>query len=168
MFSRGHVHDTSCSVSIESWGALDFFQEVFKKDPTDVATLFELWVISCEKGTTGGDTLQEMQHDCTQMIKTGLQQITKKTKVTMNYENYINSMVIEKNVGLVGWPKSTTFKRMSKQSAIKPLRALRDALRSGECRWKVLKPSEREHLIANFNDMVEKGEATEKVQKKKA
>ncbi|KAJ7674358.1 hypothetical protein B0H17DRAFT_1208060 [Mycena rosella] len=61
MFSRGHIHDTTVPVSIQSWGALDFFREVLKKDPTDVATLFELWAVSREQGTTGTDTQLAMQ-----------------------------------------------------------------------------------------------------------
>lgn len=50
MFTRGHVHDTTVPVTIQSWGALDFFREVLKKDPTDVAALFELWAVSRERG----------------------------------------------------------------------------------------------------------------------
>ncbi|KAJ7441236.1 hypothetical protein FB451DRAFT_1414717 [Mycena latifolia] len=72
MFSRGHIHDTSIPVSIQSWGALDFFREILKKDPADVSALFELWAVNREKGKTGGDTLLEMQRQCTDMIKTGL------------------------------------------------------------------------------------------------
>lgn len=50
MFTRGHIHDTTIPVTIQSWGALDFFREVIKKDPTDVATLFELWAVSRDRG----------------------------------------------------------------------------------------------------------------------
>ena len=51
MFSRGHVHDKTLPVTIESWGAMEFFREVLKKDPADVSTLFELWAVSRERGT---------------------------------------------------------------------------------------------------------------------
>ncbi|KAJ6525418.1 hypothetical protein DFH09DRAFT_1328938 [Mycena vulgaris] len=71
MFTRGHLHDRTVPVTIESWGALDFFREVMKKDPADVSALFELWAVSRERGSTGADTLLGMQKECTAMIKSG-------------------------------------------------------------------------------------------------
>lgn len=85
----------------------------------------------------------------------------------MNYENYVKSLVEGKNVGLVGWPEDVDFKRMSKQSAIGPLRILRDALKCGTCKWKVLTAGEKSRLLAQFKEMVKKGEVTEKVRKVK-
>jgi hypothetical protein len=91
MFTRGHIHDKTVPVTIQSWGALDFFREILKKDPADVAALFELWAVSrergkgpldtyscradffrCVTGDTGADTLIGMQKDCTAMIIAGL------------------------------------------------------------------------------------------------
>ena len=89
MFTRGHIHDTTIPVTIQSWGALDFFREVLKRDPADVSAMFELWAVSRERGKmcqlgiksrrlihppgeTGADTLLEMQKDCTEMITSGL------------------------------------------------------------------------------------------------
>ncbi|KAJ7456850.1 hypothetical protein B0H11DRAFT_1665697, partial [Mycena galericulata] len=168
MFTRGHLHDRTVPVTIESWGALDFFPEILKKESADVSTLFELWAVSRERGTckTGADTLVEMQKECAAMIKSGLIAAAGRTKIAMNYENYISAIVEGKNMGLLGWPEGVDFKRMSKQSAIGPLRILRDALRSGTCRWKVLTPGEKSRLLAQFEDMVKNGEATEKVRKK--
>ncbi|KAJ7867196.1 hypothetical protein B0H14DRAFT_2235769, partial [Mycena olivaceomarginata] len=83
----------------------------------------------------------------------------------MNYENYVKAIVEALNVGLLGWPKGVDFKRMSKQSAIGPLRTLRDALKAGTCRWAVLTASQKKQLLSEFKKMVENGEATEKEQK---
>ncbi|KAJ7111069.1 hypothetical protein C8R44DRAFT_585017, partial [Mycena epipterygia] len=112
MFSRGHLHDTSTPTTISTGGALDFFRDILKKEPADVSPLFELWAVNREQGAS-----------C-------------RTKVAMNYENYIRSMVEAKNIGLVGWPQGVTFKRMSLQSTILPLQILHDALKAGTCRWK--------------------------------
>ncbi|KAJ7767579.1 hypothetical protein B0H14DRAFT_3509785 [Mycena olivaceomarginata] len=155
MFSRGHLHDTSTPTTIN----------ILKKEPADVSALFELWAVNREKGTTGGNTLRAMQKECTDMILTGLMAVTRRTKIAMNYENYISSMVEGKNVGLVGWPQGVAFKHMSLQSALPPLKILRDALKAGTCRWKVLTPTERERILKNFEDMVEKGEAKVKPKK---
>ncbi|KAJ7817317.1 hypothetical protein B0H13DRAFT_2379764 [Mycena leptocephala] len=158
MFSQGHLHDTSTPTTISMGGALDFFRDVLKKDPADVSALFELWAVNREQGGKGPNTLLAMQKECTDIILTGLKAVTKQTKTAMNYENYIKSMVERKNIGLVGWPQEVAFKRMSLQSALPPLMILRDALNVGTCHWKVLTPTERQRILANFEDMVEKGE----------
>lgn len=94
--------------------------------------------------------------------------ILRKTKVAMNYENYIPSLVQGKNVGLINWPQGVTFKRMSKQSAIGPLHTLRDALKCGTCKWKVLSTKEKAKLIKQYDEMVESGEITKKVPNERA
>ncbi|KAJ7123030.1 hypothetical protein C8R44DRAFT_528871, partial [Mycena epipterygia] len=118
--------------------ALDFFREILKKDPADVAALFELWAVSRNRANAGGNMLLSMQKECTSIITSGLQAVLHQTRVSMNYENYISAIVEGKNVGLVGWPKGVPFKRMSKQSAIGPLRLLHEALKCGTCKWKIL------------------------------
>ncbi|KAJ6602589.1 hypothetical protein DFH09DRAFT_1301608 [Mycena vulgaris] len=150
------------------WGALDFFREILKKDPVDVSVLFELWAVSRERGDTGADTLLAVQQECTNIITSGLRAVLARTKVKMNFENYIKSLVEGKNIGLVGWPKGVKFKRMSKQSKIGPLRILHDALKCGTVKWKVLTLGEKKQLMEQYKDMVRKGEATEKAGKAKA
>jgi hypothetical protein len=80
--------------------------------------------------------------------------VTRRTKIAMNYENYISSMAEGKNFGLVGWPQGVAFKHISLQSALLPLKILRDAIKAGTCWWKVLTPTERERILKNFKDMV--------------
>ncbi|KAJ7144073.1 hypothetical protein C8R44DRAFT_865070 [Mycena epipterygia] len=159
MFSRGHLHDMTTPTTISTGGALDFFRDVLKKEPADIISLFELWAVNRETGKSS-NTLRGMQTECKDMILMGL--ISKKTRVAMNYENYMASMVEGKNIGLVGWPQGVELKRMSLQSALPPLKILRDALKAGTCRWKVLTPTERQRILNNFEDMVEKGQAKAK------
>ncbi|KAJ6493860.1 hypothetical protein DFH09DRAFT_1337849 [Mycena vulgaris] len=45
IFTRSHIHDKTIAVTIQLWGALDFFCEILKKDPVDVAALFKLWAV---------------------------------------------------------------------------------------------------------------------------
>ncbi|KAJ6535840.1 hypothetical protein DFH09DRAFT_1324896 [Mycena vulgaris] len=48
MFTWGHVHNTTIPVTIKSWGVLEFFGKILKKDPADVSALFELRAVSRE------------------------------------------------------------------------------------------------------------------------
>ncbi|KAJ7840327.1 hypothetical protein B0H14DRAFT_3458243 [Mycena olivaceomarginata] len=168
MFSRGHIHDKTIPVTIQSWGALEFIREVLKRDPADVAALFELWAVSRERGETGAETLAAIQKECTAIIKSGLQTILGRTKVAMNYDNYIKSLVLGKNIGLVNWPHGVDFKRMSLQSAIGPLRILYDTLKCGTTRWKVLTAGEKKQLVDNHSAMVAAGAVREKERKPRA
>ncbi|KAJ6522144.1 hypothetical protein DFH09DRAFT_1330788 [Mycena vulgaris] len=161
-FTRGHIHDKTAPVTIHSWGALDFCREILKKDPADISALFELWAVRRERGITGADTLLGMQQECTGYISSGLRTLLANASVRMSFEGYIQKLVERRNVGLVGWPDGVDFKRMSKQSAMGPLRILRDALKEGTCKWKLLTPGEKKQLVANFKEMVKRGEATEK------
>ncbi|KAJ6456534.1 hypothetical protein C8R45DRAFT_943718 [Mycena sanguinolenta] len=167
MFSRGHVHDQTLPVTIESWGAMEFFREVLKKDPADVATLFELWAVSQEHGKTKKNKLLKMQQEGTSIVKSGLYAILGVTKCAMNYDNYIPKLVQGKGVGLVNWPEGVEFKRMSLQSVVGPMQILLDSLKSGVTRWKVLTMAEKKKLTDQYNEMVERGEVKEKEKPKK-
>ncbi|KAJ7790373.1 hypothetical protein B0H14DRAFT_2626029 [Mycena olivaceomarginata] len=86
----------------------------------------------------------------------------------MNYDNYIKSLVVGKNVGLVNWLQGVDFKRMSLQSAIGPLRMLYDSLKCRTTRWKVLTTAEKKQLLENHNAMVAVGSVQEKVRRPRA
>ncbi|KAJ7846826.1 hypothetical protein B0H14DRAFT_3454093 [Mycena olivaceomarginata] len=162
MFSCGHVHDKSLPVTIQSWGVLDFFLEVLKRDPADVSSLFELWAVTCERGKSNKNRLLTMQQEGTAIITMGLQKILGVTKCAMTYEGYIDKLVRGKGVGLVNWPEGVDFKRMSLQSVIGPLEKLLDSLKCGTTRWKVLTAGEKQQLIAQYEEMVERGEVKAK------
>ncbi|KAJ7840736.1 hypothetical protein B0H14DRAFT_2587321 [Mycena olivaceomarginata] len=134
-------------VTIQSWGALDFFCEVLKKDSADISTLFELWAVNRELGETGSDTLIAMQQECTAIIKAGLRD-SREDKGRHELQKLHQGDVEGKTVGLVGWPKGVDFKCMSKQSAMGPPHPPRRA-KCGTCKSK-------------FKEMVKNGEAHEK------
>ncbi|KAJ7148709.1 hypothetical protein C8R43DRAFT_888795, partial [Mycena crocata] len=164
-FTRGHIHDHTIPASIESWGSMRFVREILNREPSDVQSMFELWAVNQLRGDTGSMTLQELQKECTRIITSGYLAIINATKGAMNYDNYIEAIVKKKGYGIVNWPKETPFKRMSLQSSIGPLRALHKVLKAGTCKWKKLTPKEKERILAQFDDMVEKGEIVEKVRK---
>lgn len=83
----------------------------------------------------------------------------------MNWTDYVTAIVEKQGVALIGWPEGVEFKRMSLQSSIGPLRKLRDALRSGECRWEKVKAARKAAIIANFEEMVADGDAVRTVRK---
>ncbi|KAJ7802742.1 hypothetical protein B0H14DRAFT_3488150 [Mycena olivaceomarginata] len=85
----------------------------------------------------------------------------------MTYEGYIEKLVHGKGVGLVNWPQGVDFKRMSLQSAVGPLEKLLDSLKCGTTRWKVLTAGEKQKLIEQYEEMVERGEVKAKSGKRR-
>ncbi|KAF8210062.1 hypothetical protein K438DRAFT_1959345 [Mycena galopus ATCC 62051] len=146
------------SLAKRSWGVLDFFWEVLKRDPVDMLNLFELWAVSRKQGKTKKNKLLAMQQEATGTITTGLQTILGITKCTMNYESYIEKLVWGKGVALVNWPEGVDFKCMSLQSAVGPLEKLLDSLKCRTTRWKVLMAAEKKKLIEQYEEMLEQGE----------
>ncbi|KAF8198232.1 hypothetical protein K438DRAFT_1584066 [Mycena galopus ATCC 62051] len=164
MFSKGHVHDLTVPYFMQSGGAMAFFREVLRMDPADVLAKFELWCCARDKGFTGLDTLASMRREVTNLIKTGLSMFFR-TKCAMNYERYIKVVVLGYGCALLGWPHSVNFTSPTNISTVDDMRTLRDALKDGTCRWKVLSTAEKEKWRLEYDEKVESGEIVEQVRK---
>ncbi|KAF8189463.1 hypothetical protein K438DRAFT_1763680 [Mycena galopus ATCC 62051] len=161
MFVKGDIHDTHVPAAIESLGALKFFTDVFHKDPADVLTLFELWSVTQKRGGAVPTTVAEFQKACGEKLRSGLQLITGQTNITMNFERYIEVMVCGRGIGLVIWPRSVVFKRMSKQTCIGDLQRLYQDLVDGTCKWKA-------KIEEQFEELVRSGQRVEKVRQSRS
>lgn len=60
----------------------------------------------------------------------------------MNYLNYETLIVSEHKVKLFGWPKDVTFANPSTIETVGDLCRLQDDLKSGQCHWVKLTPSQ--------------------------
>ncbi|KAF8145819.1 hypothetical protein K438DRAFT_1629476, partial [Mycena galopus ATCC 62051] len=163
MFVKGDLHDTHVPVAIESLGALKFFADVFHKDPADVLALFELWSVTQKRGGVVPSTLAELQKACGEILRTGLQLITGKHNIAMNFERYIEAIVRRWGVGLLKWPSGVDFKRMSRQTTIGNLQTLYDDLKDGTCKWVKLSKKQQAEIEAEFEEMVRCGKRVEKI-----
>ena len=86
----------------------------------------------------------------------------------MNYNNYNTAIVETYGVKLVGWPTSVPFTNPSNIGTIGEIRKLRDALKSGECRWKKLSKGERGAFNAELDARRAAGEGVKKSRKKRS
>ena len=86
----------------------------------------------------------------------------------MNYNNYDTAIVETYGVKIVGWPASVPFTNPSNIGTIGEIRKLRDALKSGECRWKKLSKGERGAFNADLNTRCAAGESVKKPRKKRS
>ncbi|KAK6977267.1 hypothetical protein R3P38DRAFT_2438100, partial [Favolaschia claudopus] len=165
-FSKGHVQDTTNPRIIQSAGALDFIREVIGMDPMDFNAKFEQW--ACAKGDAGADTLKSMCSEVTRMIKSGLVIASKRQQCAMNYERYIQSVVLSYGCELIGWPKDVDWGPPNKISTVEKIRKLRDALKDGSCRWKVLNEKEKKRWRALYEEKVSSGEIVSEGRKKRS
>jgi hypothetical protein len=69
-----------------------------------------------------------------------------KKNITMNYVNYDQAIVEKYKAKLVGWPMGLKFANPSAIGTVDDIRALRNALKTGECKWIALtKRQQAEH-----------------------
>ncbi|KAJ7737484.1 hypothetical protein B0H14DRAFT_3516311 [Mycena olivaceomarginata] len=153
MFSQGHLHD---------------HQDILRRDATDVGSLFELWCVNRAKRDNAEGTLGSLQKQCGDSIRAGLQLITGKPNLNMNFDNYIKAIVLKYKVGLLGWPSHIPFKRMGKQATIAHVHAIDEGLKDGSIAWAKLKKSQQEKLVAEFEEMVANGDREEKIRKQRS
>ncbi|KAF8166433.1 hypothetical protein K438DRAFT_1984242 [Mycena galopus ATCC 62051] len=147
-FTKGHVHDTAVPFIMETGGALNFFRESLKLDPIDVQVRFEQWCCARAKGFLGNESFAAMRKAITLMIKNGLIFASKRAKCAMNYERYIQVIVLGYGCIIVGWPKSVDFTSPTNISSSADMRTLYEAWKDGTCKWK---------------EKIESGEVVEKV-----
>ena len=84
--------------------------------------------------------------------------ITGRKTLAMSYSNYDIEIRNKYHVELTGWPNNVPFTSPSNITTSAPLRAARDALKSGVCRWTSLSHESREALAKR----VDSGEITKK------
>ncbi|KAJ7693488.1 hypothetical protein B0H14DRAFT_2651397 [Mycena olivaceomarginata] len=168
MFSHGHLHDHQGIYQIESHGAFQFFLDILRRDATDVGSLFELWCVNRAKRDNAEGTLGALQKQCGDSIRAGLQLITGKPNLNMNFNNYIKAIVLKYKVGLLGWPSHIPFKCMGKQATITHIHAIDEGLKDGSIAWAKLKKLQQKKLVAEFKEMVANGDREEKIRKQRS
>jgi hypothetical protein len=84
--------------------------------------------------------------------------ITGKKTIVMSYSNYDIDIRYKYQVELTGWPLHIPFSSPSQLTTSTALRAVRDALKTGICRWMPLSKESKEALVKR----VESGEIAKK------
>ncbi|KAF8344676.1 hypothetical protein F5887DRAFT_841637, partial [Amanita rubescens] len=131
--------------------ALAFFPGVMKMSVEDFSAKFEHWSVTQNRRPPPVDSLKAVQAECTALIMKGLSTITGRSTIKMNYLNFEILIVAAYHVKLVGWPVNIPFGNPSNIGDVSSVRALRRALRDGECKWiKLTESQQKEH-----EDMIE-------------
>ncbi|KAJ7607863.1 hypothetical protein FB45DRAFT_1039934 [Roridomyces roridus] len=166
-FTRGNYNDITTPLSIESGDALKFCSEVLNREPELITAALELWSMQRSSGAITAPSTEKMRALGAAMIKSGLVQITGKSNINMNFENYVKSIVYGKHVALLGWPKGVPWKRCAQQTVAADVRAIYKALKDGSLKWKKLATEEEEEAEERrFNRLITKGLAPEAKERK--
>jgi hypothetical protein len=91
-----------------------------------------------------------------------------KKNVTMNYINYDRAIVEKYKAKLVGWPKGLKFANPSAIGTVDDIRALRNALKTGECKWIALTKRQQAEHTKMLTDKQEAGEVVGKKRKERS
>ncbi|KAF6751974.1 hypothetical protein DFP72DRAFT_1070675 [Ephemerocybe angulata] len=139
--TRNHSLDTMIPTWMATEGILQFFVEVLGISGAELSKQFDAWNIArLKRGRI--DTPGALQTNCRTIIHQGLNRLLNLKDVRMNYKNYDAEIRAKYKVQLRGWPLAVKFAAPSSIGGTEDLRALNQALISGECRW--VKMSEKE------------------------
>ncbi|KAJ7690882.1 hypothetical protein B0H17DRAFT_1134149 [Mycena rosella] len=110
-----------------------------KWDTSDVGTRLEAFsVAGCDTMNllrTSKQKIDFLKGEIRDAIRGGLAEITGREKITMQYMFYTEEIVLRYNVVLVGWTADKFCNPSELSSSILVLTTLRDAIKSGECKW---------------------------------
>ncbi|KAJ3494878.1 hypothetical protein NMY22_g20009 [Coprinellus aureogranulatus] len=126
-------------------GVPEFFLETFNVPMDKLILMYELW--ECNRSSQPRTkNLPSLQKHCTKVINDNLQFLLQKQGIAMKYKQYEKHICLEYHVQLRGWPEGVKFDSPYQMGRIADLEKLRDALRTGECKWVKLKPNEYKEL----------------------
>ncbi|KAI6002558.1 hypothetical protein EDC04DRAFT_2583640, partial [Pisolithus marmoratus] len=163
---QGHINN-----SIQStWNTMDnsaeFWEDVFGHQIVDVAHQYEQWACTQNQNLIEHDSLGNLHKQITKAISSGLERITNKKHIVMNYHSYETVIVETYGVHLVGWPNGVKFTNPSTIGTVGEAQKLCDALHSGSCFWKKLSKNKLELFITELNTCHAAGKAVWKPRKK--
>ncbi|KAH7922363.1 hypothetical protein BV22DRAFT_976567, partial [Leucogyrophana mollusca] len=160
--TRSHVNDSIAPTWYATDNSADFFEDVLKLDPHDISRQFEQW--ACNQNESEHANVRKQ---CTRMVQNGLKAITGRS-VAMNYQNYDTSLVPTHKIKLIGWPPDVPFVNPSLIGTVGAIRKLRDALKSGSCRWIRLNSREVEAHRMEVEAREQAGETVGRKRKRRA
>ncbi|KAJ7639479.1 hypothetical protein FB45DRAFT_1024199 [Roridomyces roridus] len=165
-FARSSPHDTFDAICVESWGAGQFCRDVFKMAPHEFAEKFERWALGKNLLAPATDTLASLRKEVQFSVNSGFRNVTDNPKARMIFASYVRTIVLGKDVAIIGWPEDIKFTKLDRITDKNEMRRLRDGWRDGEIYWKKC-PSDDEvaDIKADFARREERGEYEEKEKK---
>lgn len=168
LVTRGHINDSIQSTWTTTDNSAEFWEDVFGHQIVDIARQYEQWACTQNQNLLERDSLGSLRKQITKAISSGLERITNKKHIVMNYHSYETAIIETYGVRLVGWPEDVRFVNPSVIGTVTEARKIRDALRSGTCFWKKLSKSELDVFTAELNARRAAGETVRKPRKKRS
>ncbi|KAI6100567.1 hypothetical protein F5141DRAFT_1009356, partial [Pisolithus sp. B1] len=148
--------------------SVEFWEDVFGHQIMDIARQYEQWACTQNQNLLERDSLGSLRKQITKAISSGLEKITNKKHIVMNYHSYETAIIEMYGVCLVGWPEDVRFANPSAIGTVAEARKLQDTLHSGTCFWKKLSKSELDLFATELNACHVAGETIRKPRKKRS
>ncbi|KAI5989532.1 hypothetical protein EDD15DRAFT_2150284, partial [Pisolithus albus] len=168
LVTRGHINDSIQSTWTTTDNSAEFWEDVFGHQIADVTCQYEQWACTQNQNLLERDSLGNLHKQITKAVSSGLEKITHKKHIIMNYHNYETAIVETYGVRLVGWPEGVKFANPSMIGTVAEAHKLRDALCSGSCFWKKLSKNELELFVTELNTRRAASKTVRKPRKKRS
>ncbi|KAF8824104.1 hypothetical protein HHX47_DHR9000002 [Lentinula edodes] len=151
-FVRGTFESSIKPTVIGGGPVHEFFQQYFKKDPWEMACLFEAFVTTYNKVGNRKLLHSEKAKATGKTILESLARITGVDNIRMNYPNFRTKISAKYKVKIVGWPEDVDL--MSPRDITDPakLNAVYDAWRSGSAYWSIMDKREYKKFMAQLEN----------------
>ncbi|KAI6094287.1 hypothetical protein EDD16DRAFT_1503417, partial [Pisolithus croceorrhizus] len=168
LVTRGHINDSIQSTWTTTDNSVEFWEDVFGHQIVDIACQYEQWACTQNQNLLERNSLGSLHKQITKAISSGLEKITNKKHIVMNYHSYETAIIETYGVRLVGWPEDVRFVNPSVIGTVAEAQKLRDMLCSGTCFWKKLSKSELDLFATELNAHRVASETIRKPQKKRS
>ncbi|KIM59132.1 hypothetical protein SCLCIDRAFT_27562 [Scleroderma citrinum Foug A] len=101
--TRGHSYNMHSAMWYGTDNAMDFWEDVLKLEPDQVAKQFELWGYITQQ-----DSLENMQRECLHLIETNFCQLVG-NQTQLNYNNFNSAIKLKHGIDKKGWPETIPF-----------------------------------------------------------
>ncbi|KIK16761.1 hypothetical protein PISMIDRAFT_15622 [Pisolithus microcarpus 441] len=102
LVTRGHINDSIQSTWTMTDNLAEFWEDVFGHQIADIARQYEQWACTQNQNLVERDSLGSLHKQITKAISSGLEKITHKKNIVMNYHNYEMAIV---ETGSCFWKK---------------------------------------------------------------
>ncbi|KAI6118303.1 hypothetical protein F5141DRAFT_1000149 [Pisolithus sp. B1] len=131
--------------------SVEFWEDVFGHQIVNIAHQYKQWTCTQNQNLLEHDSLGSLCKQITKAISSGLEKITNKKHIVMNYHSYETAIIKTYGVCLVGWPEDVRFMNPSVIGTVAEAQKLRDVLHSGTCFWRKLSRSELDLFTTELN-----------------
>ncbi|KAF7979792.1 hypothetical protein HWV62_40838 [Athelia sp. TMB] len=145
MMSTKKDHDSAVRAGLMgSEGLYDFFMDMYKLNPFDVAKDLQVYALQKKRDNISGKSIDSLRKLLVKLIQSSMSMILQPGhQIPMSYKNFQVDIVEKFYIKIIGWPEGIPFIKPADIGNIEHLRKLIKAFKTGDAYWRPLNKGEK-------------------------